>query len=347
MTKSKKVNKTEEIVIDFILNGLEKGELVWQKTWNGATGILPINHRTKTAYNGLNCYLSWVALEQGYVHNEWLTMNQVIAMKGLNKVGNGKFYSFEDEKGNKVKGVKLLKKRKDGNKQKACPVEYWRLNHREKDTGKYFTDKDYRKALQEGTHERADFMSWWSLANVYYVFNVEQTTLPMPKAKKAKKFKKTGAEKIVEQVYKGYINPPDFSSMDTEGACYIPRLDAVRVPKAGQFKSKHNGTGGNHYASTCFHEFIHSAGAEKRLNRVGITDFALFDKHKENYANEELIAEMGACMMMAYHNLDTSDTVENSQAYVKGWLSRLSNDRSLIPVAIRQSNSSVRHILGI
>jgi len=51
--------------------------------------------------------------------------------------------------------------------------------------------------------------------------------------------------------------------------------------------------------------------------------------------------------MMAYHNLDTSDTVENSQAYVKGWLSRLSNDRSLIPVAIRQSNSSVRHILGI
>ena len=96
-----------------------------------------------------------------------------------------------------------------------------------------------------------------------------------------------------------------------------------------------------------FHELTHSTGAEKRLSRIGITDFTLFEKHKENYANEELIAEMGACMMMAYHNLDSSETVENSQAYIKGWLSRLSDDKSLIPVAIRQSNSAVRHILGI
>jgi antirestriction protein ArdC len=127
----------------------------------------------------------------------------------------------------------------------------------------------------------------------------------------------------------------------------MPMIDAVRVPKAEQFKSKHNGTGGNYYASTCFHEFIHSTGAEQRLNRVGITDFIAFEKHKENYANEELIAEMGACMLMAYHNLDTSETIENSQAYIKGWLSRLSDDKSLIPVAIRQSNSAVRHILSI
>ena len=342
MTKDKKVNKTEETVTNFILEGLEKGELVWQRTWNGSTGILPINHKTKTAYNGLNCYLSWVALERGYVHNEWLTWNQVASMKGLTKVGKGKFFHLEDSDGNTVKGEKMIKK-----DEKACPVEYWKLNHRLRDTGKYFTDKDYKKALKDGTHERSDFQSWWSLANVYYVYNVEQTTLPMPKVRKAKKFKKTGAEKVVEQVYDGYKDAPDFSSMDTNKACYIPMLDAVRVPKAEQFKSKHNGTGGNHYASTCFHEFVHSTGAEKRLSRIGITDFIAFEKHKENYANEELIAEMGACMMMAFHNLDTSGTVENSQAYIKGWLSRLSDDKSLIPVAIRQSNSAVRHILGI
>ena len=83
------------------------------------------------------------------------------------------------------------------------------------------------------------------------------------------------------------------------------------------------------------------------MSREGVTNLAMFDEHKKRYANEELIAEMGACMMMAYHNLDTSETVKNSQAYIKGWLSRLRDDKSFIPVAIRQSNSAVRHILGI
>ena len=343
MTKDQKVNKTEETVINFILEGLEKGELVWQKTWNGSTGILPINHTTKTAYNGLNCYLSWVALERGYKHNEWLTWNQIANMKGLTKVGSGKYFHLEDSDGNKVKGEKMIKK-----DEKPCPVEYWKLNHRLKDGGNYFTDKDYKKALKDGVYERADFQSWWSLANVYYVYNVEQSTLPLPKVRKAKKFKKTGAEKIIDEVLANYEGCPDFAySKTTKHPCYMPVSHAVRVPTPEQYKSKHNGTGQLHLAHSVFHELNHSTGHESILSRIGITDFSAFEKHKENYANEELIAEMGACMMMAYYNLDTTDTVKNSQAYIKGWLSRLSDDKSLIPVAIRQSNSAVRRILGI
>jgi len=350
MTKNQKINKTEETVINFILEGLEKGELVWQKTWNGSTGVLPINHKTKTVYNGLNCYLSWVALERGYKQNEWLTYNQALAKLGVKKVYEDKKFShYEDAKGNKTTELpKVVKTRDDGEKQKMCPVEHWSIKHRLREGWKYYTDKQYREAIEGGLHEKKDFASWWACDNVYYVYNIEQTTLPLPKVRKAKKFKKTGAEKIIDEVLSGYKGSPDFAYCKaTENPCYIPTIDAVRVPTPEQFKSKFNGTGQIHLASAVFHELTHSTGAEKRLSRVGITDFTLFEKHKENYANEELIAEMGACMMMAYHNLDTSDTVKNSQAYIKGWLSRLSDDKSLIPVAIRQSNSAVRHILGI
>ena len=345
MTKSQKVNKTEEIVTNYILDGLKKGELVWTKTWNGATGILPINHKSKTAYNGLNCYLSWVAIEKGYDHNEWLTMNQIIEMKGLTK-GKGRFGGLLDKNGERVKGVKLLKTRDDGKKQTACPVERWGRIYRRKEDWKFFTEANYKKAIEDGC-DKDEFSMFWRLLGVYYVFNIQQTTLPLPKVRKAKKFRTTGAEKIVEEVYKGFKNPPQFKKVNTNDACYYPLRDIVQMPKAEQFKSKFNGTGGNYYASTCFHEFIHSTGHKDRLSREGVVNIDLFGKHKETYANEELIAEMGACMMMAYHNLDTKDTINNSQAYVKGWLSRLENNKELIPMAIKQSNRAVRHILDI
>jgi antirestriction protein ArdC len=350
MTDKQKVNKCQEYVEKFILDGLEKGDIVWQKTWNGSSGVLPINHTTKKAYRGLNQYLSWVALEQGYTHNEWLTYNQALAKFGVKKVYKEKFKfsHYEDMKGNKVDAPKVVKARDDGESQKMCPVEHWSVKHRLREGWKYYSDKAYNDAIKQGLYEKKDFASWWACNNVYYVYNIEQTTLPLPKVKKAKKYRKTGAEKIVEEVLSGYEGCPDFAySETTETPCYIPSLDAVRVPTPEQFKSKFNGTGQLHLASTVFHELTHSTGAEKRLSRVGVTDIALFDKHKERYAEEELVAEMGACMMMQYFNLDNSETTNNSQAYVKGWLSRLSDDKGIISSAIRQSNRAVCHILPI
>jgi antirestriction protein ArdC len=43
------------------------------------------------------------------------------------------------------------------------------------------------------------------------------------------------------------------------------------------------------YYVTLFHEFIHSTGLEKRLNRKGIKDKMVFGD--EDYSNEELTAE--------------------------------------------------------
>ena len=349
MTQTQKVNKCQEYVEKLILEGLERGDIVWQRSWNGSSGVLPVNHTTKKAYRGLNQYLSWVALEQGYAHNEWLTYNQALAKLGVKKVYKDKKFShYEDVKGNKTTELpKVVKARDDGEKQKMCPVEHWSVKHRLREGWKYYSDKAYNDAIKEGLYERKDFASWWACDNVYYVYNIEQTTLPLPKVRKSKKYRKTGAEKVIEDVLSGYENPPDFAYVDGEKACYMPVLDAVRVPMPEQFKSKHNGTGQLHLASTVFHELTHSTGHESRLSRVGVTDIALFDKHKERYAEEELVAEMGACMMMQYFNLDNKETIDNSQAYVKGWLSRLSDDKSIISSAIRQSNRAVCHILPI
>lgn len=44
------------------------------------------------------------------------------------------------------------------------------------------------------------------------------------------------------------------------------------------------------YYTTLFHELTHATGLEKRLNRKGITDKAIFGN--DEYSFEELVAEM-------------------------------------------------------
>ena len=348
MTKARKteiknkLSAVESRVQQLVLDGIKKGELMWQKPWAGGTGIMPKNHISGVTYKGANLYLSFVAQSEGYKHNEWVTFNQVVAKLGLTKVRQGKFYWFEDKDGKKYDG-KILKPREDGEKQKACPVEYWTINYRERETGKYFTKKQFDEAIKKGTHTKEDFRTWWSLGRVHYVYNIEQTVLPLPKIKKSK-FRTTGAEKIVDGVIKGYNKAPKVNIIDSDRAFYSPSQDSVTCPTPAQHKTKFNGTGQFHYASTMFHELVHSTGHKDRLAREGVVNLNMFGDH--SYAKEEIVAESGSCMLMQFHNLDCSSAVKNTQAYLKGWAKSLKKDPTMITEALRESSRAVMHILG-
>jgi antirestriction protein ArdC len=84
--------------------------------------------------------------------------------------------------------------------------------------------------------------------------------------------------------------------------------DEIHLVKIGQFKKI------NEYYSTLFHEIVHST---KAASRLGQRD----KKNKSNlaYANEELVAEMGALILCSELGLEY--TRQNSLAYLKSWLS--------------------------
>ena len=101
--------------------------------------------------------------------------------------------------------------------------------------------------------------------------------------------------------------------------CYRPSTDSVHMPERGYFASEEA------YYSTLFHELTHSTGHFSRLARKSLMENKGIEAAGENrkiYAEEELVAEMGAAFLNAEAGILDAE-VENSAAYLQGWLAAL------------------------
>lgn len=119
-------------------------------------------------------------------------------------------------------------------------------------------------------------------------------------------------------------------------AYYVAATDTINMPKMKSFASNEA------YYTTLFHELVHSTGHEKRLSRKSMTDMAEFGG--ELYSLEELVAELGTCYLGAYAGILEKE-IENSAAYIGGWLSKLENDNRFIISASTQAQKACDYIL--
>ena len=174
----------------------------------------------------------------------------------------------------------------------------------------------------------------------FNVFNLDQTDgveLPEKLAELERsrfKLEPVKVDEGVELAVKSYVDPPVIEHVPGDRAYYQPSEDVINLPSLKQFEQPEG------YASTLFHELVHSTGHESRLNRLD--DKARFGC--ESYAQEELVAEIGAQMLGANVGVDVS--IEQSAAYVQSWLKVLQDDRSLIVKAAQQAQKAVDRILG-
>lgn len=122
-----------------------------------------------------------------------------------------------------------------------------------------------------------------------------------------------------------------------DAAFYNPALDFVSMPDLGRFDT------GPAYYSTLAHELTHSTGAASRLNRPGVTDIDKFASH--SYGFEELIAELGAAMLMGMCGL-VDDTIDNSAAYISSWIRTIREDPTIVVKAAGQAQRAVDLIAG-
>lgn len=121
-------------------------------------------------------------------------------------------------------------------------------------------------------------------------------------------------------------------------AYYHPELDLINMPKKKSFSSEAS------YYATLFHELVHSTGHEKRLGRTSVTDMHEFGS--EQYSLEELIAEMGTAYLCSFTGIGNQE-LENSAAYIEGWLTKFKNDKRFIVKASGQAQKAVDYILNI
>lgn len=128
--------------------------------------------------------------------------------------------------------------------------------------------------------------------------------------------------------------------------CYRPKTDSVHMPERRFFESEEA------YYSTLFHELAHSTGHASRLARKsllenkGINDVG--DTARKIYAEEELVAEMGASFLNAHAGLIEAE-ISNSAAYLQSWIDALKSKdaKGMIVRAASQAQKATNFILNI
>jgi antirestriction protein ArdC len=85
----------------------------------------------------------------------------------------------------------------------------------------------------------------------------------------------------------------------------------------------------------------HATGHEKRLNRKTLMDLCPFGS--TNYSKEELCAEMGAAYLCGIAGIENR-TIDNSAAYINGWLSKSRRDPKVLVHAAAQAQRAVDYI---
>lgn len=91
-------------------------------------------------------------------------------------------------------------------------------------------------------------------------------------------------------------------------AYYSPFEDEIVIPTPSEFTSLPM------FYSTLFHEITHSTGHKSRLDRLTNAKFG-----SVSYSKEELVAEVGSCLLKVAFNVNNEDTDKMSIAYLKGW----------------------------
>jgi antirestriction protein ArdC len=114
---------------------------------------------------------------------------------------------------------------------------------------------------------------------------------------------------------------------------YSPKDDCIFMPELGMFENE------SEFYATYFHELTHATGHEKRLDR--------FEKNttygNENYAYEELIAELGSAFLSLEHGIAPNS--KKQAAYLKSWITALKEKPQILYSAASKATQSTTYLL--
>jgi antirestriction protein ArdC len=187
----------------------------------------------------------------------------------------------------------------------------------------------------EVVNEKTEEVERVPMLRFYYVFNTSQCeglkNIPAPVESPL------SAPTKPDEIVAFMPNRPEIKH-GLRAAFYSPKEDIVGMPDKARFDSEAA------YYGTLYHELCHASGHPSRLNRPTLTESQGFGS--DPYSKEELIAEMGAAFLCGQAGIVES-TVENSAAYIQGWLRKLHEDKKLLVQAASQAQKAANFILGI
>lgn len=192
---------------------------------------------------------------------------------------------------------------------KGLPVTYWNFIERE-------VLKDGKKIKEE-----IPFLRYYTVFPISCTEGIEDK---IPQGKENEEIE--SCEELVKRhnIKFGFGEPS-----------YRPKSDVINMPPIGNFKSSAE------YYGVLFHEMVHWTGHDSRLKRN------LSGQVNDDYAKEELVAEIGAAFLRTIMGIDNDIIIENEKAYIQGWISKLENDPKLIICASTKSKKASEFILKV
>ncbi|MBP1806970.1 ArdC family protein [Rubellimicrobium aerolatum] len=182
------------------------------------------------------------------------------------------------------------------------------------------------KEGEDGTEERRPYLK------AYRVFNADQIDgLPAEFTREADKPVDLGTRPDESlEAYFARLGATVETSADPR-AYYDPARDLIHMPPVSTFHTTQS------YYETLGHEAVHYTGGTARLDRLTRC------KDRAAYAFEELVAEIGQCLLFA--TLGLTPSIDQSAAYVAGWLQALREDKKAIFRAASEAQKAVDLII--
>ena len=213
---------------------------------------------------------------------------------------------------------------------KASEVFFW--SRYDKKTKKQFDERTLDGMTEE---EKREYLAEnvKPVLKFYQVFNAEQCDkFPEYTKQEMSDEERQHQNALIETVIKNSEAPVHYDGGSQ--AYYSPSSDSIHLPTIESFKSM------NSYYATALHEIGHSTGHPSRLNRDFSGDFG-----SENYAIEELRAELSSVFMQAELDIDLSDAeIANHGAYLKSWLEVVKNDPKTFYSAANDAGKSANYL---
>lgn len=178
--------------------------------------------------------------------------------------------------------------------------------------GTYNKEEDNAAAEQETSATRR-FLKGYT---VFHASQIEGIQFPEPEA--LPECKPSAACDRAREIVAGMPKAPKFGE-GTAIPCYRPGSDSVHMPERHYFTSEEA------YYATLFHELTHSTGHASRLARKSLLEnkgMLAEGEARKIYAEEELVAEMGASFLCAHAGIMEAE-IANSASYLQGWIDAL------------------------
>ena len=213
--------------------------------------------------------------------------------------------------------------------EKGTQVVFWKTLLVDDETGELVRDTDSDAAAKN--------LKRISYARTYTVFNRQQCE-DVGETLEDAALASVEALPEPQSVIDAYLEAEGLQLDHTKfyGASYKPFADRIVLPHPDRFEDR------AHYYMTAFHELAHSTGHADRVDRKMDTQFG-----SHSYGVEELTAEMSAAMLGTHTGLTSeSGVVENSAAYLKGWLEKIHEDPNIVWVAAQRAQKVVDYIMG-